>query len=327
MKNYINNSSICVLFLLVAIVATKCVNIKLGKIPVAHKNNARVAKINKLGLIDISGRALVDEFAYKLPRNKKGDSVIVYNPDPTYVSFSADSFLLKTKTIKDSVYLQPSGSLALDFKSQILARVGFWSMKIKSARLDTSKNAIHVKLNPWSLGIRFKKFDRFQELNKFTDENVVAVSAKVTVAVNGITSDIDKVLRKKKNLGSCTKQVYWKGKTKIIRASKNKIVFESNVQFQSWTCGILKTRLARDTKTITWDLTIEKKKNGKVNFKWNVRDVDNFPGSLEKILRDKLFGKAAFGLEKYYAEVLAVNFKKLSGSSVQATCEIELVGK
>lgn len=307
-----------------------CVNIKLNNFAVAHKQNAVYQRISQIDPdLSISGRVLVDEFAYKLPRNKKGDSVIVYAPDPTYVFYSADSLSLNGRILRDSVYLKPKGRAELNFRSNILARIGPWSMRIRDARLDTAKNSIKIRLNPWSLGIRLKKFDRFQRLKDFTDESVINIGVNFKVTINDITSMIDKTLKKKGNLGSCSKRVYWKGNTKIVSAGKNKIVFESKIQFKSYTCGKVlgkkfTAKLGSKTQTIKWDLTLSKKKNGKLNFKWNVQDVDNFPGSLEQVLRDKLLGKMSFGLPKFYAEVISVNFTKKNASSLKAECELEL---
>lgn len=125
----------------------------------------------------------------------------------------------------------------------------------------------------------------FTENIKIT-EDVDRLVVTTPIEFHSFTGTVDAYLQGRGDfIDGCSKRLYWAGDTSI-RGTGEILKLSSRVRYEQWICAKifgkrLKTRLFRDTKTVHWNLYLDKEK---LKIVARLKDIKNFSDSLERRL-------------------------------------------
>ena len=97
-------------------------------------------------------------------------------------------------------------------------------------------------------------------------------------------TNLDRILTRRGNLGSCTKRLYWTGDTSILRSTGAALQLRSRARFELWYCDDFfgSGRLIRDTKSLSWLAYIEPAPINEIHLVARVQNIRNFPNWIER---------------------------------------------
>lgn len=121
----------------------------------------------------------------------------------------------------------------------------------------------------------------------FWNQNVSAqerVTLTLPVPIASLGTELDTHIKARKRGGSCSKRLYWVGPTRIIGQTGDTLHMSTRARFELWTCGLIKTRILRDTKTLDANVRFIVTDDA-ISVRGELANIRNFPNWAEHILK------------------------------------------
>lgn len=322
------------ILLSILILIQGCISYKsrvdLNSEPIAHKNDRNFVMLKKLDpRITAKGEVTLNPFKYKT--KSKNKEILIWNPKVSKLSYNLKNTTINTIEKKDSLYLKTKGAISVTFNRPLAITVIYGSFKGKAKKIYIDTLHKHKPVNDLIVVTRFNLINGIgrKSLYQDADTTLNGIVGRITntIEVNLKTPDIDKVIEGMGDLNpkKWSQDIFWKGETKILSITSREMKLQSRVEYQQWGRSLgIKTRLAKDTKTVTYTVKLNQS-SGKLKFSLKIGNIKHFPGEFEDLIKKHLSVNA--GLKNYRININDYEFQQVGDQEVKILVNTDVISK